>query len=203
MPGAMSALCIPRRAEHLGSRSPATQRSRASVSSRRALSERLVIEMQRRWGGPLVLAGIGALSIAPPLPARANPCAMEYVAGRHVYVGAPQKDVFIDDETIQFRTQRTPLERFVVDISVAYTLVNRGPARRVVIGFPVGGAELSSFRVVVDGVGGRVLPTAEEQANWKTGMDLSRCESEPSADSTKSPFEWYLWSQSLGVGTRW
>ena len=47
------------------------------------------------------------------------------------------------------------------------------------------------------------LGGTEEQANWKTGMELSRCESEPSADSTKSPFEWYLWSQSLGVGTRW
>ena len=126
---------------------------------------------------------------------------MEYVSGRHVYVGAPQKDVFIDDETIQFHAQRTPLDRFVVEISVAYTLVNRGPARNLVIGFPVSGAELSSFRVAGQGVGGRVLPSAEEQESWKKGMELSRCELEPSADSKQSTFEWYLWSQSVGAGT--
>jgi hypothetical protein len=149
---------------------------------------------------PLVMVGVGTLPMTYPFPARANPCALEYVAGRHVYVGAPQKDVFIDDETLQFRAQRTPLEGFVVEISVAYTLVNRGPARNLVIGFPVGGAKLSSFRVAGEGVGGRVLPNAEEQESWKKGMELSRCELNPLAGSAQSPFEWYLWNQALGAG---
>jgi hypothetical protein len=157
--------------------------------------------MRCRGVVPLVMVGVGTLSSTCPFPARANPCALEYVAGRHVYVGAPQKDVFIDDETLQFRAQRTPLDGFIVEISVAYTLVNRGPARSVVIGFPVGGAKLSSFRVAGEGVGGRVLPSAEEQASWKKGMELSRCELEPLADSAQSPFEWYLWNQALGAGT--
>jgi hypothetical protein len=148
-----------------------------------------------------LLFAFAGLAIVMPISAYANPCAMDYLAGRHVLAGAPQKDVFIVDETIQFRAQRSSLDQMVVEISVAYTFVNRGSVHTVVMGFPVGHANLSSFRVQGDGVGARLLPDAEEQTRWLEQAALAPCEREQVGQSpTAGSYDWYLWRQSLAVG---
>jgi hypothetical protein len=152
----------------------------------------------------LGLAVYGATTVA-----RANPCPCreQWVAGRHLYVAAPQKNVRIESEALLFQVQRPTswLRHVVVEVTVDYLLVNRGGARELVIGFPVGEVhevegEISSFQVHGDGVGPRVMPDASEQKVWVAGARPAECEGDTTTDAYREGYDWFLWTQTLRPG---
>jgi hypothetical protein len=140
---------------------------------------------------------------ARPLLANPCPCREQFIAGRHLYVGEPQKEVRIQSEKLLFQVQRPTswLHDIVVEVSVDYVLANQGGARQLVIGFPVGFArDLSSFQVAGDGVGARVVPDGGQQKEWVSAAHPSECEVEASAEAAGETYGWYLWKQSLHAG---
>jgi hypothetical protein len=154
----------------------------------------------------LVLAACGAARIA-----RANPCPCleQWVAGRHVYVGEAQRDVRMESEALVFRVQRPLMwtEKVVVEVSADYLFVNRGAARELVIGFPIGEVhdvegEISSFQVRGDGVGARVVPDPSVQQPWVAAAHPSECEVDGGGTNTeyREAYDWFLWKQTLRAG---
>jgi hypothetical protein len=142
--------------------------------------------------------------VPPGRPALANPspCRDHSVAGRHIYVTAPQTDVHIRSERLRFNVQRPDDRHAIVEVDVAYVLDNRGGARDLVIGFPVNDIDVSAFRISGDGVGKRVVPSAGEASDWLGKAGLSECEGELSdASEVLATYRWFLWQQSLRPGT--
>jgi hypothetical protein len=146
---------------------------------------------------------------AAPHPAAANPCPCrdDYVAGRHLYVAAPQKSVRIQAEALTFQVQRPTgwLHDIVVEVAVDYVLVNGGAARELVIGFPISDVHdrdgsPSSFQVRGDGVGARVVPEAAERSRWLGKAAAAGCETDTAQPDAGQYFEWFLWKQTLRAG---
>lgn len=119
----------------------------------------------------------------------ANPCAYEVFSGRHIYSGAPQKDIFIDDESIRavFYTRLvkldigafTEVEKLVYEIE--YTFSNVGSEKELIIGFPMGRMRkdiIEDFKVM-DIETGQVYKNEKDSfVNELTlrGADLKACE---------------------------
>jgi hypothetical protein len=66
--------------------------------------------------GLVVLVACGILS--RPLAANPCPCREQWVAGRHLYVAAPQKDVRMESEALVFQVQRSTsfLHAIIVEV---------------------------------------------------------------------------------------
>jgi hypothetical protein len=156
--------------------------------------------------GLVALVACGILS--RPVAANPCPCREQWVAGRHLYVAAPQKDVRMESEALVFQVQRSTsfLHEIIVEVSVDYLLVNRGARRELTIGFPIGHVheiegEISSFQVRGNGVGARVVPDVAEQKDW-VGKAHATEECEPSVGTAdlSEQFDWFLWKQTFGAG---
>ncbi len=175
---------------------------------------------------------------APAVPASANPCVLEYVGGRNVLAGAPQKDIFIVGERLRIdltgarrrirysaeRIDREPV--FEGEVRISYRFDNRGPARQVVIGFPIGLYNDESLypwknivsRFAARGAGaGPLLDHPESSGLTIDRAPLSGCEAENSMTlgewvvSERVPpgpapppvprYVWYAWQQTFQPGT--
>jgi hypothetical protein len=168
---------------------------------------------------------------AVPATTRANPCVLEYVAGRNLLAPSPEPDIFIAREEIRFdlRTRREwvrysngRLREPILEgeVSISYEFDNRGPSREVVIGFPIGlyNDEVMPFRNIVSrfhasGPGAGKLRSAGDGS----GLTLERaavvnCErensvvrdavSEVSTHPSEAPrYAWYVWPQSFAAGS--
>jgi hypothetical protein len=133
--------------------------------------------------------------------ANPSPCRARSVAGRHVYVTAPQSDVQLQSERLRFDVQRLASFAALVVVNVDYVLDNRGQARDLVIGFPVSDIAVSAFRVDGDGVGERVVPKTGEAADWLEKAGLSECEElPPEPGEALGTYRWFLWQQKLRPG---
>lgn len=121
--------------------------------------------------------------------ADANPCAYEVFSGRNIYSGAPQKDIFIRDESIRavFHNRLvkldtgafTAVEKLVYEIE--YTFSNRSPEKELIIGFPVGRLRkdlIEDFKVMNMDTGQVYKNQKDSFANELTlkGADLMACE---------------------------
>ena len=174
-----------------------------------------------------VFLAVNALSAT----AYGNPCVLEYVGGRNLLAPAPQPDIFIAREEIKFGLRardgwvqnndvrsREPMMEGEVEIS--YQLDNRGAARELVIGFPIGRCNdgfcpaqnlISRFRATGAGVG-KLLPSSDDNGLSLDRAALARCEREKSAPARVAPDKddrlrksspgvaWYLWPQSFRPG---
>jgi hypothetical protein len=133
------------------------------------------------------------LALASADRAVANPCAAARIDGRSLLTAGPQRGIRIAEEAI--RIHITTIKDGGQDIigaktkrfDIAYTFVNKGPAREVVMGFPVvvplvalGRDEkappLAGFKVSGDGVGRRVGPKAATFTRWTRRAVLHWCE---------------------------
>jgi hypothetical protein len=146
--------------------------------------------------------------------ALANPCVLEYVAGRNPLAEAPQKDIFIAHETIVFDlvgTRKGEDEHLRGGVRISYEFENRGPAAQVLIGFPIGRYTdpfypardiVSGFRVEGAGAG----PLLPKDAPQKLDMEragINICEAENAVVSLQEPvagYAWYLWRQTFQPG---
>ena len=158
---------------------------------------------------------------AAPAVAYANPCVLEYVAGRNVYAPAPQEDIFMVREEIRFdlRAYRKWVKyegwrgrEPVMDgeVRIAYEFNNHGAAREVVIGFPIGrengyfhpfGDVISHFHVT--GVGsGKMRSTADDSGLALERASLDICEKFRSGgpEGPQPTYVWYVWPQSFQPG---
>ncbi|MBI3813320.1 MAG: hypothetical protein HY279_02490 [Nitrospinae bacterium] len=119
----------------------------------------------------------------------ANPCAYEVFSGRHIYSGAPQKDIFINEESIRavFYTRLVKLdvgafnevEKLIYEIE--YTFSNAGSEKELIIGFPVGRMRkdiIEDFKVIDMGTGQVYKNEKDSFVNELTlkGSDLRACE---------------------------
>lgn len=176
-------------------------------------------------GRILLLLVLSAL----PATAKANPCVLEYVAGRNLLAASLQPDIFIAREEIKFDLRaslgwvrqgsvrsRYPIIEGVVAIS--YEFDNRGAARELVIGFPLGLCNdgfcpaqnlVSAFQVRGSGVG-KLLPSSNDGFSLDRAS-LAMCEREKAAPARYDPqtnevqrrppqVAWYLWPQSFQAG---
>lgn len=188
----------------------------------------------------LVLTAI-LLGVAPTDRAWGNPCVLEYVGGRNVLAGAPQRDISIATEQLRIdlvgsrrrvryspvygpaRTERNAV--FEGDVRISYRFENRGPARQVVVGFPIGlynDGALYPWKNIVSrfsarGAGtGPLIPAPESggltidrapldgcevQNSRPDGEELGATLSERHPSSPAAPtFVWYAWQQSFQPG---
>jgi len=170
---------------------------------------------------------LALVATAAPSSARANPCVLDFVGGRNVYAASPQSDIFIARELIRFDLharkawvkhatggRRGPLVEG--EVSIAYQLDNRGPARDMIVGFPIGqcnGEDCPAKNVIsgfhAKGAGAGPLLRSSDGNGLDLGeAAINRCEIEradgsfePNKDSILNlPVTWYVWRQSFRPG---
>jgi hypothetical protein len=158
------------------------------------------------------------LAIALHWPALANPCVLEFVAGRNPLSRAHQQDILIAREKIVFdlRGRRGGAMgdggRITGSVRISYELENSGPASEVMIGFPIGRYTdpfypsrdiISDFRVVSEGAG-PLLTAGSTQLLTIERAGIKFCELQNSAGSMRDPagagYAWYRWRQSFRPG---
>jgi hypothetical protein len=167
---------------------------------------------------------------ALPATAQANPCVLEYVAGRNLLAPAFQPDIFIVREEIKFELRafrgwvqyedvRSREPMMEGDVKISYEFDNRGAPHELVIGFPIGLCNdgfcpaqdlISTFQASGAGVG-KLLPSSNDDGFSLDRASLAMCEREKSAPARYDPHSnevqkrppqvaWYLWSQSFQAG---
>lgn len=164
----------------------------------------------------------------------ANPCAYEVFGGRQIYAGAPQPEIFIENETIEavidLKTYGSNKEGLFFDspgaaFTIDYTFANVGPARDLVLGFPIGSVRkdrIVSFSVKDLASGKAVITEAQSLADGLplSAADLRACEKGeyqqkiPARGATENPtivthrlpvekhIAWYAWKQSFPAASK-
>jgi hypothetical protein len=178
----------------------------------------------RRTGGQILLT---MLVFAAPSSVQANPCVLDFVGGRNMFAASPQPDIFIAREQIRFALQAKaawvkhptgPRRDSIIEgeVSISYELDNRGAAREMVVGFPIGQCNdddcpakniISAFRAQGAGAG-RLLRSADGNGLNLGEAAINRCEMEradgsfdPNQESVLNlPVTWYVWPQSFKPG---
>jgi hypothetical protein len=154
------------------------------------------------------------IALLIPWRAFANPCVLEYVAGRNPMAAAPQKDIYIAHETIRIDLRGKRVggdEHLLGTVRVGYEFDNRGPTADVLVGFPIGRYTdrfypsrdiVGGFQVKGAGAG-PLLPkdAAQQIAIERTG--IKACEKQNAGRTLgedAAGYAWFLWQQTFLPG---
>jgi len=171
-------------------------------------------EKDRRQSSPMIRSLCFAAALLFPWTALANPCVLEYVAGRNPLAPAPQKGISIAQETIRFNLhgmRKGDEEHLRGSVRISYEFENHGPAAQVLIGFPIGRYTdrfypspniVGGFRV--EGAGADpLLPMGASQQIAIERAGIQRCEATNAGVTMvgeAAGYAWYLWHQTFQPG---
>jgi hypothetical protein len=132
---------------------------RARLGAKWSRPARLAIE------GSVALAAVVLCAVCVALRAEANAGPPYYTDGQVAAEPSGLEGITIAHETLDIDMRRLPNP---IDVSVAYSITNRGPARQVALVFASGAPDTADFSLTLDGqpVATRSVMSATVPAEW-------------------------------------